>query len=294
MARILTFCILAFTTSLASAASLLVLNKEDATLSIFDVGTGQQRGANIPVGAGPHEVEISADQALAFVGNHGTVQAPGNSRSVIDLRTAKERTRVDLGDLHRPHGLAVQGQSVYLTAGELLAVDVRTQAVKSRLPLGRSVSGILVVPDGSRAYVAASGDGKVVVVAANAAMRQPTGDALRTGSGELPACGASATVTAATNLKPRPGIVTMYLCSPGRSPKARRMAAMLWLRLFSSTIIMVGQTALSSTSFATSSPGCSTKCSSVSKALETSGTTRPSDMKVSRRCPVSSRKSPNS
>ena len=33
--------------------------------------------------------------------------------------------------------------------------------------------------------------------------------------------------TAATNRKPRPGTVTMYLYSPGRSPSARLMAAML-------------------------------------------------------------------
>jgi len=295
MTRILTFCILAFAASFASAASLLVLNKEDATLSIFDPATGQQRGANIPVGAGPHEVEVAGDGSLAFVGNYGTVQAPGNSLSVIDLRAARERTRVDLGELRRPHGLAVQGQSAYftaedaqyvarydaatnrvdwrfatgqqrthmvlvardgtvitaniqsdnvsfitpragsgaqilvavgkgpegmdltpdgrqlwtansgdgsvsivdvatrklvktfdigtkrsnrlkftadgtvalvsdLTAGELLVIDVRTQAVKARLAIGRGASGILVAPDGSRAYVAAASEGKVVVV----------------------------------------------------------------------------------------------------------------------------------
>ncbi len=132
MTIVLTFCILAFAASPASAASLLVLNKEDATLSIFDALTGLQRGANIPAGAGPHEVEISADGALAFIGNYGTAQAPGNSLSVIDLRAARERTRVDLGELRRPHGLAVQGQSVYFTAEDAQQV-ARYDAAKNRV-----------------------------------------------------------------------------------------------------------------------------------------------------------------
>ena len=36
-----------------------------------------------------------------------------------------------------------------------------------------------------------------------------------------------ASVTGATNLKPLPAIVTMYLCSPARSPSVRRIAAIL-------------------------------------------------------------------
>jgi YVTN family beta-propeller protein len=36
--------------------------------------------------------------------------------------------------------------------------------VKTRLPIGRGASGILVVPDGSRAYVAAASERKLVVV----------------------------------------------------------------------------------------------------------------------------------
>ncbi len=100
------------------AASLLVLNKEDATLAVFDPATGQQRGASIPTGAGPHEVEVSSDGKLAFVGNYGGAQAPGNTLSVIDLPAARERMRVDLGELRRPHGLAAQGQAVYFTSEE--------------------------------------------------------------------------------------------------------------------------------------------------------------------------------
>lgn len=148
MTRILTFCILVFAASSASAASLLVLNKEDATLSIFDPATGQQRGANIPVGVGPHEVEVSGDGSLAFVGNYGTAQAPGNSLSVIDLRAGKERTRVELGELRRPHGLAVQGQSVYFTSEDAQHVaryDAAANRVDWRFATGQQRTHMVLV-----------------------------------------------------------------------------------------------------------------------------------------------------
>jgi YVTN family beta-propeller protein len=94
--------------------ALLVLNKADAELAIVDpsnnrviakVGTGQQ----------PHEVAVSEDGKFAFVTNYGSGQNPGNSLSVIDL-TARTEKRVNLGNLNRPHGIAVSGGKVYFTA----------------------------------------------------------------------------------------------------------------------------------------------------------------------------------
>jgi YVTN family beta-propeller protein len=98
----------------AGSATLLVLNKEDSTLSIIDPATGAT-SATVSTGNAPHEVEATADGRTAVVSNYGS-QTAGNSLSVIDLGTRKERARVDLGDLHRPHGLAASGQQVYFTA----------------------------------------------------------------------------------------------------------------------------------------------------------------------------------
>ncbi len=100
--------------SSASAATLLVLNKEDSTLSFIDSATGAS-AATVPTGAGPHEVEVTADGSTAVVTNYGA-QTAGNSLSVIDLATRKERVRVDLRDLRRPHGLSTSGQYAYFTA----------------------------------------------------------------------------------------------------------------------------------------------------------------------------------
>ena len=115
----------------AFAATLLILNKEDATLQLFDPATRTAR-ATIPTGAGPHEVEVTADGKLAFVGNYGTQAAAGTTLSVIDLGTSKERARVNLGDLQRPHGLAVQRQTVYFTSEDAQQIG-RYDAAANRI-----------------------------------------------------------------------------------------------------------------------------------------------------------------
>jgi len=46
----------------------------------------------------------------------------------------------------------------------LVVVEVAARKVTKRLKLGKSTEGILIVPDGSRAFVAVSGDNKVAVV----------------------------------------------------------------------------------------------------------------------------------
>jgi hypothetical protein len=78
----------------------------------------------------------------------GAAQAPGNSLSVIDLRAARERTRVDLGELRRPHGLAVQGQSVYFTAEDAQQVaryDAAGSRVDWRFSTGQQRSHLVLV-----------------------------------------------------------------------------------------------------------------------------------------------------
>jgi YVTN family beta-propeller protein len=156
--RFLVICTLALLGPVASAASLLVLNKEDSTLSIFDPANGQQRGENIPTGAGPHEVEVSADGRLAFVGNYGA-QTAGNTLSVIDLTTAREKHRVDLGELRRPHGLAVIGQSVYLTSEESQQVaryDAATNRVDWRFKTGQQRTHMVLATRGGRTLITAN------------------------------------------------------------------------------------------------------------------------------------------
>jgi YVTN family beta-propeller protein len=101
-------------TAAAQSSRLVVLNKEDATLAVVDPASGKVLG-RVPTGEGPHEVTLSADGRLAFVGNYGA-QTPGGSISIIDLSGMKEVRRVDLGPYRRPHGMWFAEGKVYFTA----------------------------------------------------------------------------------------------------------------------------------------------------------------------------------
>lgn len=93
--------------------ALLVLNKEDATLSIIDPVT-LKTVALISTGEGPHEIAVSEDAKLAFVANYGT-RTPRTTISVLDLAAQKELRRVDFGVLQRPHAIVFAGGKVWFT-----------------------------------------------------------------------------------------------------------------------------------------------------------------------------------
>jgi YVTN family beta-propeller protein len=125
--------------------ALLVLNKEDNTLSIVDPAT-QKTIAQIPTGEGPHEIVASDDGKWAFVGNYGA-RTPGSTLSVIDLVGQKELRRVDLGALRRPHGLAFAGGKLWLTAeqNKLIArYDPATNQLDWLLGIGQNGTHMLV------------------------------------------------------------------------------------------------------------------------------------------------------
>lgn len=94
--------------------ALLVLDKEDAMLSIIDPATSKTV-ARIPTGEGPHEIAASDDGKMAFVANYGG-RTPGNTISMMDLTAQKELRRVDLGALRRPHGIVFAEGKVWFTA----------------------------------------------------------------------------------------------------------------------------------------------------------------------------------
>src|SRR5688500_2194080 len=113
-ARLTCACLLLAAGLSAQAPSLLVLNKNDATLAIVDPASGRTV-ATVPTGSGPHEVAVADDGRLAFVTNYGAGTA-GTTLSVIDVAARKELRRVDLADLRRPHGIAVVNGKVLFTA----------------------------------------------------------------------------------------------------------------------------------------------------------------------------------
>jgi YVTN family beta-propeller protein len=95
------------------STTLLVLAKRDQSLGIVDPATLKVIVA-IPAGPDPHEVVAAADGKLAFISNYGG--GAYNTITVVDLLAQKPLTRVDLGALRGPHGLAYAGGKLYFTA----------------------------------------------------------------------------------------------------------------------------------------------------------------------------------
>lgn len=106
----------AFTLATFAAAQsprLLVLSKQDHTLSMVDPATLQVLG-KAPSGDDPHEVEASSDGRTAYISNYGFGQF--HTITVIDLATMKQQKVIDLTPLRGPHGLFFAEGKLWFTA----------------------------------------------------------------------------------------------------------------------------------------------------------------------------------
>jgi YVTN family beta-propeller protein len=150
---------------LGHAATLLVLNKEDATLVIVDPASGKILGT-VPTGEGPHEV--ATDGKLAFVGNYGTGPAPGKTISVIDLASKKELRRVDVTPLQRPHGVFVSGGKLYFTAEANKIVgryDPAANQIDWMMGTGlNSTHMVMLTKDGSKMFTSNIGSDAIAIL----------------------------------------------------------------------------------------------------------------------------------
>lgn len=151
----------------ATSPLLLVLNKDEATLSFVTAGDGKVAG-RVPTGPSPHEVVASADGKLAFVTNYGTGPAPGSTISVIDIAARKELRRVELGPLRRPHGIAWAAGKAFFTVEANRAVaayDPAADKIDWLLGTGQIATHmVLVNDDASRLFTTNMGSNTVSVL----------------------------------------------------------------------------------------------------------------------------------
>ena len=115
----------------------------------------------IPVGRGSEGFDVSPDGKQAWVAN-----AQDGTVSVIDI-DAKKSIATLAAKANRANRLKFtpDGKLALLSAGpELVIIDVATQIEAKRLTIGHGSGGILVQPDGARAFVACSGDDYVAVI----------------------------------------------------------------------------------------------------------------------------------
>ncbi|MBI4476313.1 MAG: YncE family protein [Acidobacteria bacterium] len=150
----------------SSSGALLILHKSANVLSLVDPSSKKELG-RVPTGDGPHEIDVSADGKLAFVGNYGAGSSPGSSLSVIDLAARKEVRRVDLKPLMRPHGVWVADGKVYFTIEANRAIaryDPATNQVDWVMGTGQNGTHmVLLNKDASRIFTSNIGSNSITV-----------------------------------------------------------------------------------------------------------------------------------
>jgi YVTN family beta-propeller protein len=142
---------------LASADTLVVGNKAEATASIIDLAS-RRVIMTVPTGKGPHELAVSPNGRLALVADYGAAE-DGSTLTLIDLPTVTVLKTIDLGQYRRPHGLLWLDNRRALVTSEasknLVEVDVEEGKVVRALATRQETSHMVAVtPDGSRAFVA--------------------------------------------------------------------------------------------------------------------------------------------
>ncbi len=117
----------------------------------------------IAVGKGPEGMDVSPDGNEVWAANSGD-----GTVSIIDTGMKKVIETLHLGLKHSNRvKFTPDGKLVFISDignGDLLVVNASTRQLVKKLQMGKTAEGILMQPDGSRAFVAASGDNRIMLV----------------------------------------------------------------------------------------------------------------------------------
>lgn len=169
--------------ALAQAATLVVANKAEATVSLIDLSTGRVI-ATLPTDEGPHEVGISPDGRFALVSNYGSRAVAGRSLTLIDIPAVDVVKTIDLGEHERPHGVEwLDDAHAAVTVEDskaLVVIDVGKGEIVQTIGTDQEISHMVALdPHAQRAYVANIGSGSLTVLDLEKGERErniPTGD----------------------------------------------------------------------------------------------------------------------
>lgn len=118
---------------------------------------------NVGVGTRDEGFDVSPDGKQMWVANSGD-----GTVSVVDIE-AKKLIATMNADVKSANRLKFtpDGKRVLISmlgSGDLVVIDVAGQKVEKRIAVGHGAAGILVQPDGARAYVACTPDNYVAVI----------------------------------------------------------------------------------------------------------------------------------
>ena len=140
-------------------------NVDSGTVTAIEKSTDPSgwKETNIPVGKAVEGIDISPDDKEIWAANAGD-----GTVSIIDTATSKVTQTIDVRTKHSNRlKFTPDGKLALISdpaTDELVIVDTATRKITKMLNVGRNPGGILIVPDGSRAYVALAGDNAVAAI----------------------------------------------------------------------------------------------------------------------------------
>lgn len=148
--------------------SIVTTNVSSGTVSLIEQSVNQAGAPDwnetvVRVGSGSEGFDVSPDGKEIWVANAGD-----GTVSIIDVasKQVKETLAADVGGANRlkftPDGKLVLISS--LRGSGVTVIDTASRKTVKRIAVGRGAAGILMQPDGARAFVACSPDGYVAVI----------------------------------------------------------------------------------------------------------------------------------
>jgi YVTN family beta-propeller protein len=151
---------------------LIVIDKIGRHVRFFDPSTYKEM-SNLDVGVAPHDVAISPDHKFAYTpvygdGVYGKNPHPGHTIAIIDLATRQLVGNIDVSPYQAPHGIQVDAAGkIYVACDlsrKLLVIDPKTRSIEAAIDTEGTGHWIAVLPDASKAYVAAKNDRLFIAV----------------------------------------------------------------------------------------------------------------------------------
>ena len=131
----------------AATAKVYVADEGANTVSVID-SASFKKVASIPVGQGPHNVQVSPDGKWVWVTNNGE---PG-----------KAAEKLPAEQMSKSEHEAMSGAGAKV--GAVWAINTATDTVVAKVPVGRHPAHVVVASDGRTAYITNGGDNTVSVV----------------------------------------------------------------------------------------------------------------------------------
>src|SRR6202167_238149 len=151
---------------------LIVIDKIGRHVRFLDPATYKEI-SNLDVGVAPHDVAISPDHKFAYTpvygdGVYGKNPHPGHTIAIIDLATRQLIGHIDGSPYQAPHGIQVDAAGkIYVACDlsrKLLVIDPKTRSIEAAIDTEGTGHWIAVLPDASKAYVAAKNDRLFIAV----------------------------------------------------------------------------------------------------------------------------------